>query len=72
LFYVAITRAKQSLTLSHCGARKKYGQLTPCHPSRFLRELPEELIEDADEKAKVPVTVATGKDMFAAMRAAIE
>jgi hypothetical protein len=34
--------------------------------------LPEELIEDADEKAKVPVTVATGKDMFAAMRAAIE
>jgi hypothetical protein len=44
----------------------------PGHPSRFLRELPEELVEHADEKAKVPVTVETGKDMFAAMRAAIE
>jgi superfamily I DNA/RNA helicase len=72
LFYVAITRAKKRLTLSHCGARKKYGQLMPGHPSRFLRELPEELVEHADEKAKVPVTVETGKDMFAAMRAAIE
>ncbi|HLX72002.1 MAG TPA: UvrD-helicase domain-containing protein, partial [Verrucomicrobiae bacterium] len=56
LFYVAITRAMQTLTLSHCGGRKKYGQLMPCHPSQFLKELPEELIEHADERAKTPVT----------------
>lgn len=68
LFYVAITRAMQTLTLSHCGARKKYGQLMPCHPSQFLKELPAELIEHADEKAKTPVTTQTGKNMFAAMR----
>lgn len=71
LFYVAITRAMQTLTLSHCGGRKKYGQLMPCHPSQFLRELPEELIEHANERAKTPVTTESGKDMFAAMRDAL-
>ena len=71
LFYVAVTRAMQTLTISHCGGRKKYGQLLPCHPSPFLKELPEELVEHSDEKSKLPVSDATGKDFFAAMREAI-
>jgi superfamily I DNA/RNA helicase len=71
LFYVAITRAQQTLTISHCGGRKKYGQLMPCHPSQFLKELPEELVEHADEKAKTPVAAESGKSMFAAMRDAL-
>jgi superfamily I DNA/RNA helicase len=71
LFYVAVTRAMQTLTISHCGGRKKYGQLLPCHPSPFLKELPEELVEHSDEKSKLPVSDATGKDYFAAMRQAI-
>jgi superfamily I DNA/RNA helicase len=71
LFYVAITRAMQTLTMSHCLSRKKYGQAMPCHPSGFLKEIPEEFIERADEKAKAPVTVESGKSMFAAMRDAI-
>jgi superfamily I DNA/RNA helicase len=68
LFYVAITRAMQTLTITHCGGRKKYGQLMPCHPSQFLKELPPELVEHADEKAKTPVAAESGKDMFAAIR----
>jgi superfamily I DNA/RNA helicase len=72
LFYVAITRAMHTLTISHCGARKKYGQPLPCHPSRFLGELPEELVEHANEKAKQPVTVETGKNMFATLRGVVE
>ena len=52
-------------------AAKKYGQAMPCHPSPFLKELPPDLVEDADEKSKQPVAVASGKDMFAAMRAAL-
>ena len=72
LFYVAITRAKEALTISHCGGRKKYGQLLPCHPSPFLKELPAELIEDVDEVGKQPVSVEAGKNMFAALRAALE
>ena len=71
LFYVAITRAMHGLTISHCGGRKKYGQLLPCHPSQFLKELPEDLIEHADEKAKTPVPTESGKSMFAAMRDAL-
>ena len=71
LFYVAVTRAMQTLTISHCSGRKKYGQLLPCHPSPFLRELPEELVEHSDEKSKTPVAQESGKNLFAAMRNAI-
>jgi superfamily I DNA/RNA helicase len=71
LFYVAITRAKRMLTISHCGARKKYGQLLPCHPSQFLKELPEELVEHGDKKAKQPVNVDSGKSRFDALRASL-
>ncbi len=72
LFYVAITRAMQSLTMSHCTGRKKYGRITPCYPSPFLRELPVELVEHAEEKARQPVAVDTGQDLFAAMRAGLK
>ncbi|MDB6021943.1 MAG: UvrD/REP helicase [Pedosphaera sp.] len=72
LFYVAITRAMQSLTISHCSGRKKYGQMMPCHPSPFLQELPPELVEHADEKAKQPVTIDSGKSRFDAMRSALD
>jgi superfamily I DNA/RNA helicase len=72
LFYVAVTRAMLSLTISHCGGRKKYGQLMPCHPSPFLKELPAELVETEDEKSKKPVALNTGKSLFAAMREAAQ
>jgi len=70
LFYVAMTRAMHSLTLSYCVARKKYGELKPCHPSPFLREIPAEFLESADEQGKKVVTVEAGKNFFAAMRTA--
>jgi len=70
LFYVAITRAQETLTISHCGGRKRYGQLLPCHPSRFLKELPADLVESAEER-NTPVSANEGKDLFAAMRAAL-
>src|SRR5207248_10118818 len=68
LFYVAVTRSMQTLNISHCSGRKKYGQPMPCQPSPFLKELPSELVEYADEKAKEPVAVDSGKGMFAVMR----
>jgi superfamily I DNA/RNA helicase len=70
LFYVAMTRAMQTLSLSYCLGRKKSGNTQPCHPSPFLKELPPELLELADEKAKQPVSVESGKDYFAALRQA--
>jgi superfamily I DNA/RNA helicase len=71
LFYVAVTRAMQTLTISHCAGRKKYGQVLPCHPSPFLKELPEELVEHSDSKSKMPVEQESGKNLFAAMRQAV-
>ncbi len=42
LFYVGITRAKETLTLSWCRSRSRYGREEACTPSRFLKELPED------------------------------
>ena len=42
LCYVAITRAKQSLTITHARQRMLYGRTTPGMPSRFIKEIPEE------------------------------
>ena len=72
LFYVAITRAQKTLTISHCEARRKFGEMIGCHPSPFLKEIPEELVEDAEAKGKEPVEAGEGTDLFAAMRAALE
>ena len=69
LFYVAVTRAMLTLAISHCAGRKKYGQLLPCHPSPFLKELPEDLVEHAANKT--PVAQESGKSLFDAMRQAI-
>ncbi|HEX7652956.1 MAG TPA: 3'-5' exonuclease, partial [Verrucomicrobiae bacterium] len=71
LFYVAITRAMETLAISHCTGRKKYGQSLPCHPSQFLKELPPDLLERSDAKSRAPVNHDSGKSLFAAMRASI-
>ena len=45
LFYVAITRAQEKLLISSCLKRRKQGMLIECEPSRFLDEIPENLVE---------------------------
>jgi DNA helicase II / ATP-dependent DNA helicase PcrA len=72
LFYVAVTRAMRTLSISHCGGRKKYGTLMPCHPSPFLTELPPELVEHADEKAKQPIAPDSGKARFDLLRSSLD
>ena len=44
LCYVAITRAKQTLTISHARQRMLYGRTNAAIASRFLKEIPEDLI----------------------------
>lgn len=39
LFYVGITRARQTLTISYCRKRQRYGTTDPCTPSRFIEEI---------------------------------
>ncbi|WP_440993977.1 UvrD-helicase domain-containing protein [Cysteiniphilum litorale] len=42
LAYVAITRAKHTLTLTLTKMRKKFGETIPSKPSRFIDELPQD------------------------------
>ncbi|MBL7812793.1 MAG: UvrD-helicase domain-containing protein [Bacteroidetes bacterium] len=45
LFYVAITRAEQHLELCFATSRFRYGNLTPCEPSRFIDEIGKEFLD---------------------------
>jgi DNA helicase-2/ATP-dependent DNA helicase PcrA len=42
--YVAITRARRALTLSYTESRQLHGQTRYNLPSRFLEEIPEQLL----------------------------
>jgi DNA helicase-2/ATP-dependent DNA helicase PcrA len=46
LAYVGITRARDVLILTWARSRRRGGDLRPGTPSRFLRELPAELIDE--------------------------
>jgi superfamily I DNA/RNA helicase len=72
LFYVALTRARLTLTLTYCSGRKRYGQLLPAHPSSFLRELPPELVDHESAGARKPVEAGKGGRLFASMREAVD
>lgn len=45
LFYVAITRAREKLLISSCLKRKKQMSIVECEISRFLDEIPQNLVE---------------------------
>ncbi|MBE0502142.1 MAG: UvrD-helicase domain-containing protein [Desulfuromonadales bacterium] len=44
LCYVGITRARKTLTLTHSLRRRKFGKMIERIPSRFLEEIPKELL----------------------------
>lgn len=53
LCYVGITRAKSKLYLSHAESRRMHGEVNLCRPSRFINEIPKELIEEIRLKSMV-------------------
>ena len=68
--YVAVTRARQRLYLSHAQTRMLHGQTRYCLPSLFLEELPEELLRqvghtpmytrEVPSRVAAPVAAYTG------------
>ena len=54
LMYVAVTRARKRLYLSHAQTRMLHGQTRYCMPSLFLEELPEELLRRVGHAAAAP------------------
>lgn len=59
LMYVAVTRARQRLYLSHAQSRMLHGKVRYGIPSRFLDEIPEELLKRLNSK---PVVKSGGRD----------
>ena len=45
LCYVGITRARHKLYMTHAQMRRQYGSENYCMPSRFLSEIPEDVVE---------------------------
>ncbi|MCK5155662.1 MAG: UvrD-helicase domain-containing protein [Spirochaetales bacterium] len=58
LFYVAITRAKNNLYMTSCRTRKYMREVIETIPSRFLEELPSDLIEQPGEDTVADVESA--------------
>ncbi|MCW8469243.1 DNA helicase II [Fluoribacter gormanii] len=59
LCYVGMTRAMRKLIMSYAEIRRQYGREEYHRPSRFLRELPQELIDEIRIKAKFQSPVIT-------------
>ncbi|MEQ6887126.1 DNA helicase II [Halomonas sp. CS7] len=60
LCYVGLTRAMRKLYLTHAELRRLHGKETFQRPSRFLRELPEEYLEEVRLRGQIsrPVTAS--------------
>lgn len=53
LCYVGITRARTKLYMSHAESRRMHGDVNLCRPSRFINEIPNELIDEIRMKSSV-------------------
>ena len=63
LCYVGITRAMQKLYMTYAESRRLHGQDNYNRPSRFIQEIPLELIEEVRLNASVRRPLSSGSDM---------
>ena len=69
LMYVGITRAKVTLTITLARARKQFGEVRDCIPSRFLDELPaDDLLVEGNGEKNPEVNKARGKATLNSLR----
>ena len=64
LAYVGITRAERQLYVTNATTRTMYGRISAYMPSRFLAEIPPQLMEDYHRKSAMPqsrMTAVPGK-----------
>jgi superfamily I DNA/RNA helicase len=64
LFYVGITRAKKHLVLTRAKTRKRFGKWNPVAPSRFLLEIPAQMVTSHDSGFR-PVGKEQRKNLLA-------
>ncbi|MFK5950062.1 MAG: 3'-5' exonuclease, partial [Methylococcales bacterium] len=68
LCYVGITRAMEQLFITHAESRRLYGKETYPRPSRFLKEIPAECIQEIRIRANVTRPVTAVKKKSSAMQ----
>jgi len=70
LMYVGITRARHRLTLSYCLTRRRNGNTDPVLPSRYIAEIPEDLIETRERGTTLTAEESTNlrSSFFSDMR----
>ncbi len=68
LCYVAITRAKETLSISHATQRMLYGRTTINRPSRFLSEIPEACITGGQSRRERQTRQAAYYDSYGQQR----
>lgn len=61
LCYVGMTRAMEKLYITYAEMRRLYGQDKYHKPSRFIRELPEECLQEVRMKAQVSRPASSGR-----------
>ncbi|AUX47411.1 ATP-dependent DNA helicase Rep [Sorangium cellulosum] len=71
LFYVAVTRARDRLYLTRAKHRGSRGKMVPRTPSRFVLEIPPELVEEREELAPVAPAMEKVKAGAASVLAAL-
>ena len=59
LCYVGITRAMQKLVITYAESRRLHGSDTLNTPSRFIREIPAELLQEVRLRASIAVPVSS-------------
>ncbi len=73
LAYVGITRAEKNLIISYATKRSRFGEINLCKPSRFLSEIPSDLVDwegrdgikdKAAAKTRARAHIASLKGMF--------
>ena len=73
LCYVGMTRAMEQLTLCYAEKRRLYGEETYSRPSRFIREIPAELLEEVRMQGTVTRPVyqpETSRNKYASVQEA--
>ncbi|MGM0634089.1 MAG: DNA helicase II [Pseudomonadota bacterium] len=70
LCYVGITRAMEKLYMTHAESRRLHGDVTMSRPSRFIREVPEALIESVRMQSTISRPISGGSAFSGGMAAA--
>jgi len=72
LMYVGLTRAERRLVLSFCKTRRQFGETSARQPSRFVDELPGELLDWPGRHGDTTPSAEQARGNIAALRALLD